>query len=209
MTNNSFDNESHLLADISQGSKRAFEIVYDRYYIGIFYFARRWVRDEKVAEDITVDTFLKLWERFSSFTSLSHVQSFLHVTAKNACLNHLRSRSRRLAHHRDLAYILTLEQQAGPVEQDITAQIYEYIYKEIERLPPKVREVFRLSYIDGLSNQAIADQLQINNQSVRNHKTNALRCLRMALLDKDLYKLCSFLCLFLHHFFSFLLSTNR
>jgi RNA polymerase sigma-70 factor (ECF subfamily) len=209
MTNNSFDNESHLLADISQGSKRAFEIVYDRYYIGIFYFARRWVRDEKVAEDITVDTFLKLWERFSSFTSLSHVQSFLHVTAKNACLNHLRSRSRRLAHHRDLAYILALEQQVGPVEQDITAQIYDHIHKEIERLPPQVRRVFQLSYIDGLSNQAIAEQLQINNQSVRNHKTNALKYLRMALLEKDLYKLCIFFCLFLSHYFFFFLSTNQ
>ena len=209
MTNNSFDNEFHLLAEISRGNKRAFETVYDRYYIGIFYFSRRWVRDEKAAEDITVDTFMKLWERFSSFTSFRSIQSFLHITAKNACLNHLRSRSRRLAHHRDLAYILALEQQAGPVEQDITAQIYDYIYKEIERLSPKVREVFQLSYIEGLPNQAIADRLQISNQSVRNHKTNALRCLRMALLEKDLFKLCIFFCLFLPHYFFFFLSTNQ
>jgi RNA polymerase sigma-70 factor (family 1) len=201
MTDSSFDNELILLNEIAKGSKKAFEVVYDRYYIGIFYFARRFVREEKIAEDITLETFLKLWERFPHFKSLQNIQAFLHVTAKHACLNHLRSQARMSAHQRELSYQLAQNGEETLADQQVTARIYQYIYNEIEKLPPQVKRVFTLSYIDGLSNQAIAELLKINNQSVRNHKANALKYLRMTLLEKDLYKICSLLCLLLHHSF--------
>lgn len=201
MPDNSFDNELILLQEIAKGTKKAFEAVYDRYYISIFYFSRRFVRDEKVAEDITLETFLKLWERFPQFTSLQGIQSFLHVTAKNACLNHLRSQARMSAHQRELAYLLAQGGEETLADQQVTARIYQYIYNEIQKLPPQVRRVFTLAYIDGLSNQVIAEQLNINNQSVRNHKANALKHLRMALLEKDLYRICSLLCVLLFSLF--------
>jgi RNA polymerase sigma-70 factor (family 1) len=201
MPDNSFHNELILLQEIAKGTKKAFEAVYDRYDISIFYFSRRFVRDEKVAEDITLETFLKLWERFPQFTSLQGIQSFLHVTAKNACLNYLRSQARLSAHQRELAYLLAQGADETLADQQVTARIYQYIYNEIQKLPPQVRRVFTLAYIDGLSNQAIAEQLNINNQSVRNHKANALKYLRMALLEKDLYRICSLLCVLLFSLF--------
>lgn len=201
MPDNSFDNELILLQEIAKGSKKAFEAVYDRYYIAIFYFARRFVRDEKAAEDITLETFLKLWERFPQFTSLPGILSFLHITAKNACLNYLRSLARMSARQRELAYVLAQGGEETLADQQVTARIYQYICKEIEKLPPQVKRVFTLAYIDGLSNQAIADQLNINNQSVRNHKANALKYLRMTLLEKDLYKICSLFCVVMVNFF--------
>jgi RNA polymerase sigma-70 factor (family 1) len=201
MPDSSFDNELILLNEIAKGSKKAFEVIYERYYIGIFYFARRFVREEKVAEDITLEAFLKLWERFSQFTSFQGIQAFLHTTAKNACLNHLRSQVRMSAHQRELAYLLAQGADDTLAEQQVTARIYQYIYNEIEKLPPQVRRVFKMSYIDGLSNQAIAEGLKINNQSVRNHKANALKHLRMTLLEKDLYGIFTLLCLLLLNYF--------
>ena len=195
------DTELILLHEIASGSKKAFEKVYDRYFVSICYFCRRFVRDEKAAEDITLETFLKLWERFPQFTSLQSIQAFLRVTAKNACLNYLRGQARLSVRERELAYLLAAEDEDTLAEQQVTARIYQYIYNEIEKLPPQVKRVFTLAYIDGLSNQAIAEQLRITNQSVRNHKSNALKLLRMALLEKDLYKIfCLFGLLLLHSF---------
>jgi DNA-directed RNA polymerase specialized sigma24 family protein len=42
-----------------------------------------------------------------------------------------------------------------------------------------------MAYLEGLSNGQIAEVLQINNQSVRNHKQRAIKLLRMALLNKN------------------------
>jgi RNA polymerase sigma-70 factor (family 1) len=180
--------EKTLLQQVAKGNKKAFETIYNRHYISIFYFARRFVADQKAAEDITTETFLKLWERRAHFSGQEGIRAFLHTAAKNACLNHLRSETRQSTHHRELAYLLNQAGAAELDEQQITARIYQYIYTEIEKLPAQVKKVFKMAYIEGLSNQEIADRLEINNQSVRNHKANALRSLRVALWDKDLYE---------------------
>ncbi|HTJ11788.1 MAG TPA: sigma-70 family RNA polymerase sigma factor [Dinghuibacter sp.] len=190
MTDRLFEQEPVLLAELRKDNKKAFAWVYDRYYIGLFCFVRRWVREQKAAEDVTTETFIKCWERRARFDSLDAVQAFLHVTARNACLNHLRSLARSGARERAFTEWLAQEDRAlaredGPSEDSLL----DHVCLEAERLPPQLRRVFKLSFIDGLSNQTIADQLHINNQSVCNHKARALQYLRAALVNKDVYKL--------------------
>ncbi len=83
--------ESELLRQIAAGSKDAFAIIYKKHFISIFHFANGFVSDTQKAEDITTETFVKLWERFANFSSLPSIKSFLFTTAKNACLNEQRS----------------------------------------------------------------------------------------------------------------------
>jgi len=61
------------------------------------------------------------------------------------------------------------------------AELLQRIYEEIEKLPKKCRQVFKLAYLDGLSNEEIAELLHINYQSVKNQKVRALKILRLAL----------------------------
>lgn len=198
MADHSFDDTFFLR--VAGGDKKAFEKVYNTYFISLFYYARRFVRDEKAAEDITLESFLKLWTHFREFTSISGIKAFLHTATRNACLNHLRSNLRRSASQRELAYLLVQDHEEALAEQQITVNVYQAIFEEMENLPPQVRKVFYLSYIKGLSNQTIADLLQIQNQSVRNHKANALKLLRLALLQKDIFKAIS---LFFYLFLNF------
>jgi RNA polymerase sigma-70 factor (ECF subfamily) len=60
------------------------------------------------------------------------------------------------------------------------------IYEEIEKLPKKCRQVFKLAYMDGLGNEEIANLLNITYQTVKNQKVRALKILRLALLHKGL-----------------------
>lgn len=184
MTDRLFEQEPLLLAELRKDSKKAFATVYDRCYIGLFCFVRRWVREQKAAEDITTESFIKLWENRARFDSMAAVEGFLHVTARNACLNHLRGQARSDARERAFADWL-----AGEDEVRHEDALLDHVCREAEHLPPQVRRVFKLSFIDGLSNQTIADRLHINNQSVCNHKARALKYLRAAMLRKDLYVL--------------------
>jgi len=65
---------------------------------------------------------------------------------------------------------------------DVKTLVLKAIHKEIEKLPRSCRQVFKMAYLEGLSNSQIAETLSINNQSVRNHKLRAIKILRMALL---------------------------
>ena len=60
-------------------------------------------------------------------------------------------------------------------------ELADLIQKEIDQLPPKMREVFLLSRKENLSHQEIAGQLSISEQTVAKQVTNALRILRLRL----------------------------
>ncbi|MET7000367.1 RNA polymerase sigma factor [Chitinophaga defluvii] len=183
------DTGEHLLKKLRKGDKAAFEIFYHQEYITVLYTAQRFVADIQAAEDLTTEVFLKLWERLSNFDSLPAMRSFLFVSIKNACLNYLRSEKRASAQYQELSYLLEQDSSEGIANQQLMAAIYRYLYEEIEKLPPQLKRVFKMAYIGGLSNEAIAAELGINNQSVRNDKSRALKQLRLASESWDLFGL--------------------
>lgn len=197
-----FKNDNkELMQKIAEGSKEAFEIIYNQYYFLVFCYTKRFVTDAQAAEDITTEAFMKLWGELKNFDSQQKIKSFLYTVAKNACLNQIRNEQRRSENHNKLAYLQMEEQEGDSKEHhEITAKIYQYIFEEIEKLPAQLKAVFKMSYFKGMPNEEIAKELSINNQSVRNHKSRALKCLRMAILDKDmlesivLFLLLGFIC---------------
>ncbi len=73
------------------GDERAFRQVMDRYFLIITHFSLRIVANRAAAEDIAEETFIKLWQGRGKVTNFQSVKAFLFITAKNACLNELRS----------------------------------------------------------------------------------------------------------------------
>jgi RNA polymerase sigma-70 factor (ECF subfamily) len=57
------------------------------------------------------------------------------------------------------------------------------ILESIEALPPRAREVFIMSRNQGMSNDEIADKLQISKRTVEKHISQALKALRKNLVD--------------------------
>ena len=183
------NNHQELIHQLTKGDNAAFETIYNHYFNSVFYFAMRFVTNAQEAEDITTETFLKCWQKRTDFENIHKLQSFLYTTTRNACINALRSEKRQSEREKQLSYLLSREDEEGIKQQQLTAQIYQYIYEEIEKLPPQEKNIFKMAYIDGLSNEEIARQLNINNQSVRNYKTRALKSLRITLTGKNIYPL--------------------
>lgn len=161
--------------------------MYDQQYFDTFYFAHHYIADTQAAEDICTEVFLKLWDRLADFDHLSAIQKFVQVSVKNACLNYLRSQKRASARHQQIYSLGEQDHLSDAQPHQVTARLYQHIYEEINKLSPQLKKVFELSYIQGLSNEAIAQQLGIAQQSVRNDKSRALKLLRMALEQKDVY----------------------
>ncbi len=55
----------------------------------VFYFSRRIIIEQQAAEDLTMEAFLKLWQRINDLINVNVFHSFLYTTTKNACLNYL------------------------------------------------------------------------------------------------------------------------
>lgn len=189
MRHTSSYSKGELLAELHRGSQPAFAQLYNQEFSSVFYFVRRFMPNTHVAEDITTDVFIKLCNRITDFASLEAIHSFLMIAARNACLNHLRSAKREQLHYEQLRYLLEKDDAKALAQSQLTAAVFQHIYEEVEKLSPQLKKVFILAYIEGLSNEEISQQLGINNQSVRNDKSRALKQIRLALSDKHIYGL--------------------
>jgi len=175
-----------LLKEFRNGDERACRLLYTQFYRSVCYFVKNIVDNIDQAEDITSESFIKLWAYRETMVSVSQVKSFLYTSSRNAALNYLKALRVRSRSQDDL--VRTMESSA---EQDhfmarmIKAQLLQHIYDEIERLPPQLHAVFKLLYVEGLTTKEIATQLDIREQSVRNAKTKALAILRHTLTKSN------------------------
>lgn len=176
-----------LINALHRGEAAAFETIYNKYFVTVYYFAKRFVADEAAAQDITTDIFLKVWTKHTDFENLQKLTSFLYVSTRNACINEINAGKRHEQSNKEWYRLLMQEGEDAQARQQLGAAVYDYIYQEIEKLPPQERNVFKLAYIDGFSNEEIAAKLNLGNQVVRNYKTRALKTLRLVVADKDLY----------------------
>jgi len=178
--------DNDLISQFTRGDTEAFTAIYNAYYPTLHSFVRKFIPEREDAEDITADIFIKLWRIHANFDTIKNIEAFLYITGRNACLDFLRSLKRRNEKQKELLYVLLQEPAEGVLPEDIKAEVLKTIYQEIEKLPPSCRNVFKLAYLEGLSNSDIAETLRINNQSVRNHKQRAIKILRIALLNRNM-----------------------
>jgi RNA polymerase sigma-70 factor (ECF subfamily) len=177
-----------LLIEFSQGSPHAFKAIFDSFRMRIFYFVKKLIDDRLAAEEITSDTFVKLHRLHDRFNTFNNIQAFLFITARNASLDFLKHRQREREHRTDIQHHEELEQHEAEIplfaKTDVEADVLQFIYNEIEKLPQRSRLIFRLFYIDGLNVHEIAERMNISVQTVANQKTTALKTLRMKVLDR-------------------------
>jgi RNA polymerase sigma-70 factor (ECF subfamily) len=171
--------EMEILHQLASGDSNAFAIVYKQYYQRIFYYAKTFLPDKQDAEDITADTFVKLWNRRSYFQSMPAINSFLHITARNSCLDFLRHNKVRAEKQEELIRQIELLDRSHL--QQTRDELLKLVHKEVSRMSARMKQIYHLSYDEGLSPAEIARQLNISVQTVSNQKTTVIKNLKKVL----------------------------
>lgn len=186
-----------LIDQFQNGEEAAFAEVYRLYFSAIYYYARHFVTDAQEARDITAETFVKLWKLRGNFDHLHKVKTFLHVTARNACIDVLRHQKWKSGKHQQLIQLLmeddesTVSFNTSPMAAATRfvyglaeADVLGIINKEIESLPPQRKLIFKMFYLEGMRNGEIAARLQLSVQTIQNQKTIAIKSLRSAVFTR-------------------------
>lgn len=194
MTNTPVHIAPPIIDRFKTGDEQAFTIVYDRFYYSIYQYARQWLKSSSDAEDVTAETFIKLFHHRERFVSHANIEAFLKVTVRNACFNNLRYHRVRASKREELIYQLSQEEQADFRWVQAEEAFLDLVFAEVDRLPEKMRNIFLLSYRDGLKPAEIAEKLGLEVRTVSNQKTNAIRILKSIISQHP--KLVIFLWLF-------------
>ena len=167
-----------------KGDSQAFDAFFRFHYRPLCYFAAQLTGDPSEAEDIVKDTFVKLWHKHAGFDSPHTIKAFLYITTRNAGINFLRRLKVKNTFSREFAYLEESRRDELVLNQLIRAEFMQEIYNEIEKLPEKRREVFKLAYFEGLKNDEIAQRLGISVFTVKVQKGKALGALRLRFSDR-------------------------
>jgi len=185
LAKNVIQDEVVLMQQFRAGSEEAFTTVYRHLYQRVFWFARKFVEETEDARDLTAETFVQLWQQNDTFPTLDAVAAFLYVTVRNKCYNLLKHRQMKAGRRDDLLRQLNERGDNDFFEEQVQLQLVSRIYEAVNKLPPRMKDIFLLSYRDGLKPAEIADLLQIKPQTVINQRVTAVRLLQSA-LGKDL-----------------------
>lgn len=176
-----FEIDTTIIKRLSEGDQSAYRVVFEQYYPRIWEFVRRIVKSESLAEDITQDIFVKIWERREIFGVEVHSFSkYIYIMSRNAALNALRHNNRTTPLADDST--IKEKQSSSSFEESYYAQEKELIIRlTVCRMPEQRRRIFEMSRYMGMDNQTIATTLNISKKTVENHLTLALKTLRSVL----------------------------
>lgn len=172
--------EHSLIILMKENDEAAFKEIYERYSGLLYVFALKKVKNEDEAKDIVQEIFIVLWDKRVSLNFHSSLSSYLFRAIRNRALNIFAHQKYRddyassfqnyLDQHSPEADILLMEKELAAI-----------IEREVDSLPEKMREVFRLSRNEQLSHREIAEKLGISELTVKTQVKKALRILRLKL----------------------------
>jgi len=165
------------LNSLREGDTKAFKCLFNYLYPELFLFANSIILDRQAAEDIVTDTFVTFWLKRLDFNSFATIKSFLIITTKNSCFNHLERVKVRERAKYELEIRSAMEERARLAE--ITRwELVNEVFRIIKELPPKCQKIIIMVYSEGLCSQEIAQIMGISKNTVRNQKKRGIQILK-------------------------------
>ena len=146
------------------------------------------------AEDIVHDVFLRIWDKQVFLLSDSEVKNILFVAVRNACIDHLRRISLEQEFADKRAIQLKLDELSfydGADELFMRKDLMAHVMAKINELSEKRREIFLLSYMEGLKAAEIAERLNLPGQWKTNYTEHYFSYGKSFRLLSSIYS-CSF-----------------
>jgi len=153
-----------VLRKAQRGDERAFSIIVRTYEQPVFNYVLRLTGDRSLAEDLTQEVFLRVFQGLPSFSLRSRFTTWLFQVAKNRVLDELRALERRPRAVVALEDIPPLEVVDAPVER---AETIDAVWRAVEALNPDLKTALLLRDIVGLSYAEIAETLEITLATVK------------------------------------------
>ena len=173
-------------SEIKKGSEKAFYVLYTLLFSDLTKYIHQIVKDVHFAEDIVQETFIKLWQGKEHIHILGSIHGYLYKMAHNMAINKLQ----HLNTAKNSVHKTVSEEEWQFIRN--TYQVNDFIIEKMEKdnmdvlirqtldtLPDKCREVFILSRYESLTNEEIAQRLNISVNTVRAHIYKVVESLRL------------------------------
>ncbi|MCD6658560.1 MAG: RNA polymerase sigma-70 factor [Lentimicrobium sp.] len=174
--------ERVLLGKLKKDDQSAFSVVFTQYYSDLVRFSFKFTNDLNISEEIVQDVFLRLWENRSSLEIHTSLKSYLLKNVQNRSIDSLR--------HTGITnqYVSMVLNNVIATQNDTEnyvffSELQANYNNALKKIPVQYADVFRMSRMEGLKYQEIADVLGVSVRTVEVRLSKALVILREELKD--------------------------
>jgi RNA polymerase sigma-70 factor, ECF subfamily len=153
-----------ILKRAQRGDERAFSIIVRAYETPVFNYVLRLVGDRALAEDLTQEVFLRVFQGLPSFSLRCRFTTWLFQVTKNRVLDELRALERRPRSLVNLDELPQLEILDPPAER---VEAIDAVWRAVDDLNVDLKLALLLRDVVGLSYGEIADSLEVTLATVK------------------------------------------
>jgi RNA polymerase sigma-70 factor, ECF subfamily len=153
-----------VLRKAQRGDERAFALIMRAYETPIFNYVYRLTGDRPLAEDLTQEVFVRVFNGLPRFSLRCKFTTWLFQVTKNRVLDELRARERRpqaVVNIDDMPHLESFDQ---PIER---MEAIDAIWRAVEELNPDLKMALLLRDVVGLPYNEIADSLEVTLATVK------------------------------------------
>ena len=162
------------------GSQSAFRFLLNTFWGDVYNYQLKRTKSENDAEDITIQTFSKAFDKILTFDENYVFKTWLITISKNVHIDILRKKkvsiSTDTSKEQEEKVYLVVDDNPTPEDKIIREQNLEKLLRDIKQLKPKYQEVIQLRYFQELSYKEISEQI---NEPMNNVKVKLLRAKKL------------------------------
>ncbi|WP_299396054.1 sigma-70 family RNA polymerase sigma factor [uncultured Gelidibacter sp.] len=169
-----------IIEKAKENDQSAFNALLDFFWNDVYGFQLKRTENENDAEDITIQTFSKAFDKIDTYNDSYEFKTWLITISKNIHIDLIRKRksyiqdsSRR--HVNDEFYDI-IDESPSPEDKIITEQNLAKLLRDIKKLKPHYQEIINLRYFQELSYKEISEEL---NEPINNVKVKLLRARKL------------------------------
>jgi RNA polymerase sigma-70 factor (ECF subfamily) len=174
--------DTELLAQIKDNDHFAFDVLFERYWKKLYQTALARLSDEDVAKDIVQEIFIRIWKRRERLEIQTSLENYLQSAVRLRVISHYRSKKvNELQLQNALERVNLLEDSIHSLTDYL--ELEKTLQEAVESMPEMLKKVYQLRS-DNHSVKAIAGQLGLADQTVKNYIAEVSRRLRVVIAEK-------------------------
>ena len=172
------DKIQEIIQQAKQGNQAAYKTLLNKYWKDVFNFQFSKTNNEDDAEDITIKTFAKAFDKLNTFNNKYVFKTWLITISKNIYIDHLRKqKNATISIHKNNNTVFDIKDSTPSAEDKIiTEQNLAKLLAYIKKLKPHYQEIIHLRFFQEMSYKEIALEL---NEPMNNVKVKLLRAKKL------------------------------
>ncbi len=162
---------------LKNGDHAAFESIFLFYFNKVKYFINGFIKSESDAEELAQEIFVRIWTNRDSIDPDRNFNTYIYISARNSTMNFLRHKYVRDSFAEDQKKAGSDEFASGE-DMVMAREIELLVDMALMKMPAQRRTIYEMNRREGLSNEEIAQRLNISKKTVENHMSLALKELK-------------------------------